>query len=226
MQSGKNDRTESARSRFGSLSSRQREVCRMVVSGATNTQIATRLGLSVNTVKTHRAAIFRRLDCHSILQLARQFDMLAESPVATPCTDDRALDASMARKPLSVLVLDDDDAQRDALIAVLDALGHTAAGMHSRDDLPGSIAACNPDIVLFNIDHGAALWNSISSELRRHIAHQHGIVMVGPPGGRDSHILNLRSGADASLNTPLDLEELDAVMRNLKRRLLCAGRHP
>jgi len=226
MDTKENDTTVSVRRRFDLLSSKQREVCRLIITGATNPQIATTLGVSVNTVKAHRAEIFRRLECCSILQLVRRLDLLAELPVVKPCTHDLALAFAVAHTPLSVLVMDDDNAQRDALIAGLEALGHTAAGMHSRDDLIGSIAACNPDIVLFNIDHGAALWNGISSALRQRIAHECGIVMVGRRGGRDSHIQNLRSGADASLNEPLDLEELDAVMQNIKRRLLCAGRHP
>jgi FixJ family two-component response regulator len=226
MHTKKNDRTEPVRSRFDLLSSRQREVCRLIITGATNPQIATSLGVSVNTVKVHRAEVFRRMGCSSILQLARNLDLLGELPVVKPCTHDHALAFCMAHTPLSVLILDDDNAQRDALIAGLEALGHIAAGMHSRDDLLGSIAACNPDIVLFNIDNGAALWNGISSALRRRIAHECGIVMVGQRGSRDSHIQNLRNGADAFLNEPLDLEELDAVMQNIKRRLLCAGRHP
>ena len=226
MDTKKNDTTVSVPSRFDLLSSRQREVCRLMLTGATNRQIAASLALSVNTIKAHRAEIFRRMGCNSILQLARHLPLLAELDVVKPCTHDLALAFAVAHTPLSVLVLDDDNAQRDALIAGLEALGHIATGMHSRDDLPGSIAACNPDIVLFNIDHGAALWNDISPALRQRIAHECGVVMVGQRGGRDSHIQNLRSGADASLNEPLDLEELDAVMQNIKRRLLCAGRHP
>jgi DNA-binding NarL/FixJ family response regulator len=43
------------------ISDREREVLRLVGAGATNREIASRLGLSHNTVKSHTSALFRKL---------------------------------------------------------------------------------------------------------------------------------------------------------------------
>lgn len=53
------------------LSSREREVLQLLAEGLSNKGIATRLGLSVKTVETHRAAVMRKLGMRSIAQLVR-----------------------------------------------------------------------------------------------------------------------------------------------------------
>jgi DNA-binding NarL/FixJ family response regulator len=53
------------------LTSREREVVRLLASGATNRAIAVRLGISVKTVESHRANVMRKLEFHSIVDLVR-----------------------------------------------------------------------------------------------------------------------------------------------------------
>src|SRR5271169_2446171 len=48
--------------RFESLSTKQRKVFWLVVSGKKNREIAEALGVTVNTIKTHRAAIFQKME--------------------------------------------------------------------------------------------------------------------------------------------------------------------
>ena len=55
------------RERFESLSPRHREACRLMVRGVLNREIAERLNASINTVKTHRAEVFRRMEAQSLL---------------------------------------------------------------------------------------------------------------------------------------------------------------
>jgi DNA-binding CsgD family transcriptional regulator/hemerythrin len=64
------------RGRFESLSPAQREVFWLVVGGKKNTEIASQLGISVNTVKTHRSAIFHKMDDSSVVELVRKTDVL------------------------------------------------------------------------------------------------------------------------------------------------------
>lgn len=64
------------RGRFESLSPAQGQVFRLVVSGKTNPEISNTLGISVNTVKTHRAAIFQKMDVSSVLELVKKVDLL------------------------------------------------------------------------------------------------------------------------------------------------------
>ena len=53
------------------LSPREREVLALICSGRTNREAAETLGLSVNTVETHRKHIIDKLDLHSTAELVR-----------------------------------------------------------------------------------------------------------------------------------------------------------
>jgi DNA-binding CsgD family transcriptional regulator/hemerythrin len=60
------------RSRFESLSPAQQRVFWLVVSGKSNNEICSTLNVSVNTIKTHRSAIFHKMDVRSVLELVNQ----------------------------------------------------------------------------------------------------------------------------------------------------------
>lgn len=51
------------------LTSRELEIVRMLALGKSNKEIASSLYISVRTVETHRRAILRKLDIHSVVQL-------------------------------------------------------------------------------------------------------------------------------------------------------------
>lgn len=53
------------------LTSREREVLALIAEGQSNKQIATRLGIGVRTIETHRERIMRRLDIHSVAGLTK-----------------------------------------------------------------------------------------------------------------------------------------------------------
>jgi FixJ family two-component response regulator len=63
-------RLEERRSRFATLTERERSVLALVVRGDRNKQIAGFLGVTERTVKLHRAAITAKLGVHSVAQLA------------------------------------------------------------------------------------------------------------------------------------------------------------
>jgi DNA-binding CsgD family transcriptional regulator len=54
-----------------SLTGRELEIARLVVDRRTNPEIATELFLSIKTVETHMRNIFRKLDAHSRVEVAR-----------------------------------------------------------------------------------------------------------------------------------------------------------
>jgi DNA-binding NarL/FixJ family response regulator len=58
------------------LSRREREVARLAAEGYTNEEIAESLSLSVNTVKTHMAAVLSKLGLRDRVALAAQWDRL------------------------------------------------------------------------------------------------------------------------------------------------------
>jgi FixJ family two-component response regulator len=67
-------------SRFAELTSREREVLDLVVSGLTNKEIAGRLGISEVTTKMHRGQVMRKMNAASLAELVRMADKLKASP--------------------------------------------------------------------------------------------------------------------------------------------------
>ena len=62
---------ESALAKLGLLSPRERDVAELMVEGCANKTIATRLGIGVRTVETHRANILSKLNIRTIPELMR-----------------------------------------------------------------------------------------------------------------------------------------------------------
>jgi FixJ family two-component response regulator len=62
--------------RYRALTEREREIFTLVIAGRLNKQIAAELGLSVVTVKVHRAQVMRKMLAKSIVDLVRMADQL------------------------------------------------------------------------------------------------------------------------------------------------------
>lgn len=67
----------------GSLTPREREILRHIVSGRSNPQIAALLSLSVKTVEWHRTNLMNKLGAHSVADLVRlalQYGLVSDDP--------------------------------------------------------------------------------------------------------------------------------------------------
>ena len=64
------------RGRFESLTPSQRNIFWRVVAGSKNREIAEEVGISINTVKTHRSAIFLKFEVNSVVELIKKTDLL------------------------------------------------------------------------------------------------------------------------------------------------------
>ncbi len=71
---------EELRERFETLSSREREIMIQVTAGRANKQIAGDIGITVSTVKVHRANLMRKMKARSLPELSRMADMLKLLP--------------------------------------------------------------------------------------------------------------------------------------------------
>jgi len=81
---GRTERAELAgiRERFGTLTSRERDVLGLVILGRLNKQIAGDLGISEKTVKFHRGRVMEKTQAGSVAELVRQADRLGLRPNA------------------------------------------------------------------------------------------------------------------------------------------------
>ena len=75
-----NKTVSDVRSRFESLSSRERDVLALVTSGLMNKQVAAQLGLAEITVKIYRGQIMRKMGAKSLADLVRMSEALGIRP--------------------------------------------------------------------------------------------------------------------------------------------------
>src|SRR5262249_5277604 len=72
------------RERFGTLSSRERDIMLHVVAGRLNKQIANDIGIAESTVKVHRTHLMRKMKARSLPELSRMADSLNLIPRQPP----------------------------------------------------------------------------------------------------------------------------------------------
>jgi FixJ family two-component response regulator len=73
------DATQHVKSAYDALTAREKEIMNLVAAGLMNKQIAGKLGVSVVTVKFHRANVMRKIGAKSVAELVRMADALGAS---------------------------------------------------------------------------------------------------------------------------------------------------
>jgi FixJ family two-component response regulator len=71
------------RARYDSLTTREREIMNLVVTGNVNKQIAAQAGLSEITVKVHRGHVMQKMRAKSLVHLVRMSDSLGVTTKST-----------------------------------------------------------------------------------------------------------------------------------------------
>jgi DNA-binding NarL/FixJ family response regulator len=114
------------------LSTREREVVRDIIQGLTNHEIATRLGISEKTVKTHLSTVFRKL------HIRRRVDLLR----------------TLLTSPATILIVEDDAGVRETLVEILRPRGylvHTAATVAEAEAALRQLSAEGVQLVIADI---------------------------------------------------------------------------
>lgn len=68
---GREEETQTLKTRYADLTSRERDVMSLVVVGLLNKQVGSRLGISEITVKKHRGNAMRKMKAQSLVELAK-----------------------------------------------------------------------------------------------------------------------------------------------------------
>jgi FixJ family two-component response regulator len=76
VQFKENSELASIRKRYEALTSREREVMKMVISGMLNKQIAAEIGISEITVKIHRGNAMHKMEANSLADLVRMAERI------------------------------------------------------------------------------------------------------------------------------------------------------
>nr|WP_144147615.1 response regulator [Paraburkholderia sp. BCC1884] len=75
--------TADLRSRYGSLTPKERDVLEFVLAGLLNKQIADEMHVSEITIKLHRGQVMRKMAARSVVELVRQAQVLDVKPRAS-----------------------------------------------------------------------------------------------------------------------------------------------
>jgi FixJ family two-component response regulator len=86
MNDSSQQRIDQIRSRFDSLTERERAIFSLVVQGKLNKQIAVALGIAERTVKAHRAQVMEKMEVETLADLVRLASLL--EPMAPAMTSE------------------------------------------------------------------------------------------------------------------------------------------
>lgn len=194
---------------FESLSPRQRGVALLLCNGSTNMDIAQRLGVSIHTVKAHRAEIMRRMAVDSFAELV--------SHLQNFCSKEGESETHSG--PLRIIVVEDDQWYREYLTDNLNALEFSAIGVADGTAFKTAWAEQPADIVVLDIELGSGQEDGLAIAAGLRACSSCGIVMVTARGEMDDRLVGLGIGADAYFAKPVNINELAITLNNLGRRL-------
>lgn len=202
-----------------SLTSRQRELLRLLQEGLDNQTIAQRMGLSVKTVENHLTRLYRQLYVQSRLEAVNyvlhhpQVLGLAGADAANvaPGVVSEALDC------ISVLVVDDNSRYRRQLQRMIGRVCSMATIYEAENSQTALHLAqrLEPQLVLIDIVLGDEDGIACARRVKA-VSPQSRIILVSAYPDREFHRLGLQAGAVAFLDKKdLDLRTLRQVIEDV-----------
>lgn len=201
---------EILRNRFETLTPRQREVALLLADGLTNGEIAAGLGMTVHTVKAHRAEVMRRMDAQNFADLVGQIHRL-QFALQLPASD--------ADTRFRIIVVEDDAWYRDYLKDNLIEHGFEVVGVADGNEFDVAWKEHPANLVILDIELGANKESGITIATRLLGSSSCGVIMVTARGEPEDRLAGLSVGVDAYFSKPVNINELALTITNLKRRL-------
>lgn len=192
------------------LSPRQKEVALLLADGLSNKDIAECLGMTVHTVKAHRAEVMRRMESFTFADLVGQILSLRITQSAR--------EAGQAEQ-IRIIVVEDDPWHRDYLTDNLNEHGFVAVGVGDGEEFAKVWSESPASIVLLDVELGSDKESGIAIAARLQESSHCGIIMVTAHGEPEERIKGLSVGADAYFTKPVNINELVLTIGNLWRRL-------
>jgi DNA-binding NarL/FixJ family response regulator len=192
-----------------SLTSRQRDILRLLQQGLDNQTIARQIGLSVKTIENHLTRLYRRLDVQSRLEAV---NFLMQHPELLGLTDQSAvlseIEAEASPLSVTVLVVDDNARYRRQLRRMVgkacpQAIVYEAENTRAALQLTERLA---PQLVLVDV----VLGDEDGIRCIRRIKAQSPssrVILISAYPDREFHRLGLEAGAVAFL----DKKDLDTA---------------
>jgi len=119
--------------------------------------------------------------------------------------------------PIQVMLVDDEEDFREPVARVLRKCGMDVIGVGSVEDMAGAMAGWRPDVIVLDINLPGESGLAAVQRLRADTAA--GLIMVTARGGLDDRIAGLSLGADSYLGKPINIRELEAIIRSLWSRV-------
>ena len=189
------------------LTTRQRDVLRLLEQGLDNQTIARRLGLSIKTVENHLTRLYRHLNVRSRLEAAR-YVMQHPEVLAQPAAPSVPSHETSVRQRITMLLVDDSARYRRHLRRMIDTIcpWFTVYEAENIDEALQLTQRVVPQLVLVDVVLGeedgircARSVKALSSRSR--------VVLISAYPDREFHRLGLEAGAVAFL----DKKDLNAA---------------
>lgn len=181
-----------------------------MADGLTNSDIAKCLGMTVYTVKAHRAEVMRRMEVYTFAELVKQILSLKLT---------RTAPNSNRSGPIRIIVVEDDQWYRDYLTDNLNEHGLTATGVADGVEFSKAWSESSADIVILDVELGINKENGIAIAATLLEKTTCGVIMVTSHGEPEDRIKGLSVGADAYFSKPVNMNELVLTVANLWRRV-------
>lgn len=125
--------------------------------------------------------------------------------------------ATEAARPLSIVVVEDYDILRDAIVDLLRQDGHQVTGLAMAEDIDDEISGGAPDLYVIDLNLPGEDGISLAQRIRR--GHPDAMLVIASARTElNDRLASYEAGANVYLTKPIALEELRAIIDNFCRR--------